>query len=456
MTEPSRDASAAVRRGPDSVPLAHYATVLRRSARLLIILTVLGGVVGLAVVLVSPATYVATVSVLAPAEPLHVGAAGKTMVTRHAPRESTLDTEAQFVYSDEVLTRLATVTGLVGDRAVLRRSIEITAPSNTRILQIKVRAAQEHKAKLGAEATAQAYLKLRQEVIGEVQKRNRQALERKADLLDKQVHALNTGRDVTLTRLTARSRRQVLQQQQSEVQRQLHALDGRAVQPGEMLRGEHNMAARDTTGHDVIVTTGAAAGLLVGLGIALIRMRRPRPIRKTTDIPPAIAAPILAEADAGDAGLRNACRRLRNMIFDEEAGMVLVCGHPIATAEVVAHELAGLCVEGGMKTTLLRVETDELTAVPPPVADTPYRIFTTKADDGDRGLALALEKARTSGDLLIVTGLVPEGADTVGVAAACDLTYVVVERDRTVDRELLVGVRALETAACPPHGLVLT
>jgi len=448
--------------GPDVVPLTYYTSLLRRQALVIVGAVLLGTALGLLRTMTTAPVYTSTVSVMAPAEPLHTGSrrlTGQDGSSRR-PRNSTMDTEAQLVLSNEVLTRLSSFQGFRVGHDELRRRIKITAPANTRVLNIAVSASRPETAQQGAGIVAEAYLSLREQIVGGVQQRNREALQRRRAVLEKRLAAL-PGDEAAMPRLTARSRRQALVNQLSSVEKELHALESRAIQSGEVLRSPALPTAPDDVNGELGPATGAGVGLIVGVGIALVRNRRPRLIRTAVDIPPQVQVPVLAELGQHSAARSNTYRRLRNLAFDKRASTVLVAGLPPEAGVRVARGLASLCVEGGARTALVHVDAtgegkarrehegtaDEHASFP---------VFRTPSGEGDRGFARALAKAREKAQLVVITGVAPHTAEALSMAAISDLTFIVVERERASDRELVKGMQAFEQATVPAQGLVLT
>jgi capsular polysaccharide biosynthesis protein len=404
--------------------------------------------------LVEP-TYTATVAVLAPPVPLHsglqastpmAGSAGSTAKRR--PRDSTMDTETQLVLSNEVLSRLATFPGFRVERRELVERISMRVPPNTRVLTIMVRADSPAAARDGADVLAEAYLTLREEILGGIQQRNRESLQRRQKLLQEELEAL-PGDPAELTRLTVRTRRQAINREISEVQRQLSALDGTAVQSGEVVRGAGLPPAPDDPGHQVSRTGGAALGLLAGVALALRRDRRPRRLRSTGDVRDSLALPVLAEVTGRRASRLHACRRLRNLVNERRARTLLLTGAPTRDVVELAHGVAAACKEGGMDVAVLEIGTRAA------ARRAPYRVVAVGADEEERVITAALARARRDTDVVIVTGMPLGEADSVGGAVGCDLTVLAADVEHVLDRELIAGVEALEKVTAAPHGLVL-
>ena len=172
---------------PDSIPVTRYAGAVRRHFAALLIALLAGGALGAAKIGLTPATYTARISVLAPPVSLHPGyTPGRPLNPKERePRDTTMDTEAQLVWSEEVLRRLATFPGFHAPRAELRDRIDLAVPNATHVLTIGVRAGSPEAARSGAQAVAEAYLDLRQQILGGIQQRNRESLEKYLTLLHK-------------------------------------------------------------------------------------------------------------------------------------------------------------------------------------------------------------------------------------------------------------------------------
>ncbi|MFA1541187.1 hypothetical protein [Actinomadura monticuli] len=442
---------------PDSIPVTRYAGALRRHLVALLIALAVGGALGIAKIVLTPATYTAHISVLAPPVSLHPGyTPGRPLNPKERePRDTTMDTEAQLIWSDEVLRRLAAFPGFDAPRDELRDRIDLSVPNSTHVLTIGVRAGSPRAAQNGAQAVAEAYLDLRQQILGGIQQRNRESLEKYLTLLHKQLRTL-PGDEEELTRETARTRRQEIMKQITEVQKQISALERKEVQPGEVLRGATPPAGRDDAGRDVALASGIGVGLLGWVAFTLLIDRRPRRIRRPADVRLHAQLPIMVESAALGGGHREICRRLRNLVFDSEATTVLVTGVPASAALAVAYELAELCTEGGSATTVLRIRQDgeEDGAAEPPQPRT-FGVRLVRSDD-DRQLTRAVDKAGRDSRVVVITTPDINAADTISAAAASDLTLVVVERGRALDREVASGVLALDQAANPARGIVLT
>ncbi|MBE1534076.1 hypothetical protein [Actinomadura algeriensis] len=459
-SRPGRGPAEPFVRDPDAVPLTRYARFARRHLVLFVVLPVLFGGAGLLTAVLAPKTYVSTVNVLAPRVPLHIGqlqGPGDDEEARE-PRPSTVDTEAQLVRSDEVLARLATVPGFRASPAVLRGRISITVPPNTRVLEIGVAAATPEEARDGAAIVGESYLNLRHQILGGVRQRNRESLARRESVLKEQLEAF-PDENASQSQLTTRTRRQAVQKQLKDVRNQLAAIDGADLDSGEIIRYANVPQRTENRRRDVALSTGAAAGLTLALGAALLRDRRPRRMRDEEGVVLRTDIPVFGSTSPGEADRDGTCRRLRNLVFDEDARCVLLAGAPADAAMPVARELARLCANGGASSILLVLRPDgtdadvQTSRAFPETANCTRR--TVRITDGDRSLRDAVERARAEAEIVIITGPELDSVDTLTLATFCDLTVVVAERETTIDVEVARGISVLAETAVPARGLIL-
>jgi capsular polysaccharide biosynthesis protein len=386
------------------------------------------------------------------------------------PKDATVDTEAQLVRSDEVISRLRTLPGFKDTPEGLRGRITLRVPANTRVITIGVAAGTPALAQDGAEVVGEAYLNLRTEILGGIQQRNREALTRQESLLAEQLKALPAESE-SLSRRTARTRRQAVEKQLGEVRKQLAAIDGQEVQSGEVMQSPTLPRRPEDRRRDVGLASGAGLGLLLALGAGLLRDRRPRRIRTEASLRLRTGIPMLGTSVPHEPDRDGTCRRLRNLVFDEDAHTVLLAGAPAAAALPVARELSRLCASSGTATALLWLQEDHDS--PPPALDPFPRArngpdaetaaqaasctqHTVRVTDGDRGLRSAVAKARERAEIIVVTGPALGSVSTLSLATFCDLTIVVAERQNAVDADVAHGISLLEEAAAPARGLILT
>jgi hypothetical protein len=171
--------------------------------------------------------------------------------------------------------------------------------------------------------------------------------------------------------------------------------------------------------------------------------------------------PILT--DTGREDLADSGRRLRNLAFAEDARTVLVTGMPGETADAVAVSVAAAFAHGGAPTTLLRVAHEQLPAYVPDEGPGErddglgaFRVVALAVNDGDRGLADAVDRAHRDAGVVVISGPSVEAAEAVTLAALSDITLVTVALKRVTDRPLITAISHFVSAGAPPRGIVIT
>ena len=135
---------------------AALVAALRRSAALIIVLTLLGGVLGLAAGLLRGQSHTARASVLISplvGNPFYPGGRGDELIN--------LETEAQLVSSDPVARDVASQVDGDPTTSDVLSGLAVTVPPNTQILTVDYTAGSKAKAEERAQAFAEAYLDFR-------------------------------------------------------------------------------------------------------------------------------------------------------------------------------------------------------------------------------------------------------------------------------------------------------
>jgi capsular polysaccharide biosynthesis protein len=445
----------------DAVRVGRYSGFVRRQWPVLLLAVVLGGVGGMVWSAAHPRTYTATVSVLVPPVAVESGLPpltwGPYVPVEQKPALDTMDTEAQLVTSGSVLQQLRKVPGfhLPADRLAGR--VTVTASAYSRVLVIGVRANRPGHARQGARTIARTFIKVRDRVIGQYQTRVRQAINRRLVVLEAELKALPANPD-ELARITARTRRQAIQRQMMDARKQLRFTD----QFAEVLNTATKPTHPDDPGSAVDRTSGMGVGLLAGVVVGLVRDRRPRRLRYARDVRRRIPVPVLT--DTGREDLADSGRRLRNLAFAEDARTVLVTGMPGGSADAVAVSVAAAFAHGGAPTTLLRIADEQLPVHPPagrPAAERDgdlgsFRVAALSTDEGDRGLADAVERAHDDGGVVVISGPPLATAEAVTLATLSDITLVTIALKHVTDRPLTEAIGHLVSAGAAPRGLVIT
>jgi uncharacterized protein involved in exopolysaccharide biosynthesis len=445
----------------DEVRVGRYWGFVRRQWPVLLLTVALGGVLGMAWSATVQHTYTSTVSVLVPPVAVETGLPspddGPFAIVDPVPSLDTMDTEAQLATSGLVLAQLRKVSGFRVPADRLAGRVTVSAAPYSRVLVIGVRANRPGNARQGARVVARTFVKLRNRVIGQYQTRNRQAINRRIAVLKAELRVLSADPN-SPARVTVRTRHQAIQRDILDAQKQLKYADELAA----VIRAPRKPDHADDPHSAVNRTSGMGVGLLAGLAIGLVRDRRPRRLRYARDVRRRIPVPVLT--DTGREDLADSGRRLRNLAFGEDARTVLVTGMPGDTADAIAVSVAAAFAHGGAPTTLLRVA--DGTVPSPPSAGRgpgdrddglgPFRVESLAADDGDRGLAAAVERAQRDAGVVVISGPPLETAEAVTLATLSDLTVVTVALKQVTDRPLIAAIAHLVAAGAPPRGIVIT
>jgi capsular polysaccharide biosynthesis protein len=446
----------------DEVRVGRYWGFLRRQWPVLLALVVLGGVIGAVRSAQFHRTYTSTVAVLAPPVAVETGLpsveAGPFVPVEPQPILETMDTEAQIATSGLVLEQLKHAPGFNIPADRLAERVTVTASPYSRVLVIGVSANRPGNARQGARVVSRTFVRVRNRVIGQYQVRNRQAINRRIAVLQAELKALPPDPNA-LARVTVRTRRQAMQRQILDAQGQLLYAD----QFAQVVRAPDRPTHPDDPSSDVNRTSGMGVGLLAGLVIGLVRDRRPRRLRYVRDVRRRIPVPILTEPGQDD--IADAGRRLRNLAFAEDARTVLVTGMPGETADPIAVSVAAAFAHGGAPTTLLRVSDELMRIYPGEVPEVKiendddlgtFRVEALSAEEGDRGLADAVERAHHGRGVVVISGPSLTTAEAVTLAALSDITVVTIALKQLTDRPLIAAIAHLISAGAPPRGIVIT
>lgn len=212
--------------------------------------------------------------------------------------EINLDTEAQLVRSTAVAADAAKLlrSPVAPDSLANRVSVEV--PPNTSVLQITFRAGDPREAQAGSHAFAEAYLRNREETAaGE--------LAGQIATVDAKLKQLNTSLAQINARLAALKpdspERPNLESQRNTITAQINTLSARlnqlsttTVSAGRIIRDANLPKRPSKPVLPLNLGSGAAAGLLLGIGAGLLRERLSRRVRRPADLPRRCAVPVLA------------------------------------------------------------------------------------------------------------------------------------------------------------------
>ncbi|WP_239159839.1 Wzz/FepE/Etk N-terminal domain-containing protein [Virgisporangium ochraceum] len=260
--------------------------MVRRHWWIVALLTVFGVVGAYEVTARQPKVYESATSVLV--QP--TGAGQDTNVSGGRTKgEINLDTEAQLVRSTAVATdaaKLLRAESVPPDTLAANVSVEV--PANTSVLVITFKAGGAREAQAGSHAFAEAYLRNREETAAN-------ELAEQIATIDGKLKQLNAALAPINARLASlrpdSSERPNLESQRSTITAQVNTLSARlnqlvttTVSAGKIIRDANLPDRPSKPVLPLNLGSGAAAGLLLGAGAAILRERLDRRIRRPDDL----------------------------------------------------------------------------------------------------------------------------------------------------------------------------
>jgi Mrp family chromosome partitioning ATPase len=493
---------------PVSYDLSDYLGMLRRHWWVITLLVVLGGAGAFGVVQRQPKVYESATSVLV--TPTGVSSAnaagGRTSGTIN------LDTEAQLVLSTDIATaaqKLLKVSTAPGDLAA---NVTVTVPANTTVLVITYSAGSPKDAQAGSHAFAIAYLQSRQTTA-------QADLTNQISTLDAKVREYSASLSQLSSRLSTLAKtdpnRADLTSQVATLTGQINTLTSREndlattqVTAGKIINDAAPPIRPTRPSVPLFLASGAMAGLLLGVGLALGRERTDKRVRRAVDVSRRADVPVLSALPArarhraddlypphGVAG--RAFHRLRNEVLasltDGEpvvgAHVVVVTGTSRGVAAtLVAANLAAALARSGSETVLVCAQAPDGLAATAllGVATSPglsevlagkigvdsavqraprvpfLRVLTTGGAGSANGLLQsqslrdALAKLRTGAEYVVVEApSTAVGADAQSLASQADAAIVAVELRRTRHTEVVDAAEQLRRVGTPLLGAVV-
>ncbi|MCW2537066.1 MAG: lipopolysaccharide biosynthesis protein [Modestobacter sp.] len=343
-----------------SAQLSDYATLLRRQWWIVLLLIALG--VGLAVAYTStaPREYTSKTSVLVTATGVDEQSASGVRTTNN---DINLDTEAQLVTSTEIVAAAAEGIGYTGDTATLADRVSITVPPNTEILEIGYTGATAAEARDGAEAFATAYLDNRRAAAEDTLQATRDSLQSRIDDLTEQLETVSAAiaglPPGSAERAFNEAQATSLNSQIGSLGTQLNQVGATIVSPGRVITNASLPRAPSSPDLLIDIAAGALIGLLAGVGLAVLRQRSDRVLRRATDVERRAGLPVLVELAGGsthpvelaapNTEEGRSYARLRNVVTSSLADtdrVVLVAGVSGPAGPVAANLAASLARSG--------------------------------------------------------------------------------------------------------------
>jgi capsular polysaccharide biosynthesis protein/Mrp family chromosome partitioning ATPase len=478
---------------PDSFELADYTGVLRRRWAIVLVVTIIGVVGAFAYTLVAPKTYTAMAAVFVSAT---AADQGSQVANSRTGGQVNLDTEAQLVTSGTVSAIAVKTLHSPLTPYVLSREINVTVPPNSQVLNIGCSASSGAGAAACANAFASAYLQNRTSSAATTIATRVKALQARQASLVTTISALNAqAKGLSKTS----SKRPAIQAKINADRSQLTSLNpqitaliaaGTNVNGGKVITAATAPAKPSSPKKSLVLPSGLAAGLVIGLIIAFIWDRRDKRIHRAQDVERFLDIPVMLSLP-GDAFGRQVSiaaprsgtgRGFTELAHDvsatlgEGSHVVLVTGvspgpagsvaaanlaatlartHPevvLVCADMkgsVGSEMAGLDDGRGLAE-VVSGEASVREVVRAPAALPGLWVISPGAETSaaymqhDRAKSLIAQLRRDARFVIIEAQASDEGADTFAFAEFADAAVIVVEMDRTTRDEALDCVRRLE------------
>lgn len=257
---------------------------LRRSAVLLVVLALVGAALGVAAGLRRAEEHSATSSILvSPLEgnPFSPSGRGDDLVN--------LETEAQLVGSDPVAREVSALSGVDATPAQLLSGLDVSVPVNTQILTITSTAGSDEDAVRRAQGFADAYLDYRVSRSEQDVKSRTARIQSQIDDQNKTLSGLVARSNVetnTATKSLLREQITGVTAQIGQLQAQLATLQTGAVDPGQVITPASVVGQSSLVAVVLYGLVGLLAGLLLGLGVVIVRARAENRIHDASDVSP--------------------------------------------------------------------------------------------------------------------------------------------------------------------------
>lgn len=290
---------------PDSYELSDYAAVLRRRWKVVVLAGVIGLAAAVAYTVIAPTVYTATATIFVTGT-----TSGATQVVNGRTTGAIdLDTEAQIVRSSSVgtLARQSMHSPLSATKLV--KSVSVTVPPNSQVLQISCSGGSPTAAAKCANAFAAAYLKNRSDATTSGIKHQLAGLQQQVDTLQQKI----TNVTARMRSLPRGSRKRI--NASTELTMYNSQLDSLSNHMANLMAQSTN-----TSGGRIITDavaphtptspqrklawpSGLVAGIVAGLVIAYWRDRSDKRVRTAHDVETLFDLPVLLDLAAGKGRL---------------------------------------------------------------------------------------------------------------------------------------------------------
>jgi capsular polysaccharide biosynthesis protein len=263
---------------------AALVAALRRSVVLILVLAATGTALGVAAGLRRAEDHTARASILVSpldGNPFYPSGRGDDLIN--------LETEAQLVSSDAVANAVAERIGDPGSASELLSGLDVSVPANTQILTIDYTASSDRVATRRAQGFAEAYLDFRKA-------RSEAVTRAKTERIQRQINSQDTALSALVSKANAETnaaRKNLLQEQINGVTSQIGQLQAAlaelqtgSVDPGQVITPADIVGRSSLRALLTYAVLGMLAGLVLALGVVIIRARSENRIHHADDIAP--------------------------------------------------------------------------------------------------------------------------------------------------------------------------
>jgi capsular polysaccharide biosynthesis protein len=460
-----------------SLELGHYFQVLRRRAWLIALFTVLGLLAALAYLAGQSREVTATTTV-----DVSVISSDPFGTPRSAADLLDPETEMQTASSSAVLQAAAEQIGDVTP-AELRSDMTATLVNDATIMRIAYTAGNRSDAETGADAIANAYTNYRaQRADGQVTRIVNQ-LNQRRDTLREDLLRLNTIiRDSNAgsnRAIQAETDRQLVNIELDRLSAQINTFLGLDTTGGTILTAAEQNPTQVAPGRGLVISSGIAAGLILGIIAAFVYNAVDRRIRDAFDVRRARGGQVLGELEGKQGSLPatdeelETVRSVRELLYATlaaERPVVAVADlTPSAAGADVAVNLAYTVAETGRRVDLVMADFD-----PTVVESVAQALQLSLVGSGtgvrrmtrgpltlvapSRGNIVALDDAAAGQEGVMTVVAIPRGAAHSSLLAAGRLGHavvLVVAKGGTPKRALVQAAEELAVVGAKVHGTVL-
>jgi non-specific protein-tyrosine kinase len=270
-----------------------YLAALRRQSWLIVAVTALGLLVGLAYAAIRPSTYVSTATVEV-----------KPLTTQ--PLEQTLDqkslatlvsTEKQVAMSTEVAQLAAQKLGSPEGPDALLGHLSVETPGDTNVLSFSYSSGDPASAREGAQAFADAYVAVKQrdavQTFRALHEALREQIQGTMDRIAKVSSKVASSSVAATPGSPARTLRASLVSKLSQLWAESASLTPLVVEPAQVIEPAQLPAGPTSPAPIADVVAGGLLGLAAGSGLALLRNRRGGRWRGAVDLEEPVGAPVI-------------------------------------------------------------------------------------------------------------------------------------------------------------------